>query len=109
MHWSPLIPLKGTLGALTLSLGLGAVAVGATACGEAERTFDCIDICGKYEECVDDDLDETSCIDQCEDQGDADPSFEQAASDCEECLDGRACAESAPCAPTCGPVVAGSI
>lgn len=78
-------------------------------CSEAERTYDCAQICEKYEECVDDELDNTDCIDSCEDQGDNDADFADMASDCEDCLDDTSCTEAAAkCTTTCAEVIASS-
>lgn len=84
-------------------------ALTAVGCGEAERTYDCIKICDKYAECIDDDINKSDCVDHCEDQGDADPDFAQQADDCEKCIDDESCtAATIECAGTCGPVVAAS-
>lgn len=79
------------------------------AADKAERTYDCVQICDKYADCYDDDLDKTECVDSCEANGDADPDFEEQASDCEECIDGSSCLEATvDCATQCGSVVAES-
>lgn len=79
-------------------------------CGEAERLYDCANICDNYADCIDDSLDKGDCTDRCEEQGDADPDFEQQASDCEDCLDDQSCADAAvECTTTCASVVSASI
>lgn len=73
------------------------------ACGaddEISRTVDCAEICSKYSECLTD-IDTTDCTDYCEDQADANESIEQAAADCEDCIDDRSCAEATQCIPSC--------
>lgn len=67
---------------------------------EAGRTVDCAQICSAYSECVTD-IDELSCASECEDKADADSSYQQSASACEVCLEGKACAEAEPCWASC--------
>ena len=82
-------------------------AVSVVGCGEAERTYDCAKICDKYAECFNDQLDNSECVDKCEDAGDRDDSFETKASKCEECLDdaGSCADKTLSCATQCGEVV----
>jgi hypothetical protein len=70
---------------------------------EIEGTADCTQICTRYASCVTD-VDETECIDECEDIADASEAGERSASDCEDCLDGKTCMEAASCWANC-PVV----
>ncbi|HSC89058.1 MAG TPA: hypothetical protein VLC09_17370 [Polyangiaceae bacterium] len=78
-------------------------------CSEAERTYDCAQICDNYATCLDSNLDKTDCVDQCEDKGEADPDFAAKASECEECLDDKDCASATlNCATKCAEVVAES-
>lgn len=98
--------LKTSFGLALVAL-LGALAM--TGCGEANRIYDCTKICDKYSECIDDDINKTECVDRCEDEGDADPDFEERADDCEKCLDDKSCTEATvECATTCAWVVAES-
>jgi|GEM_PF-618076 len=88
------------------ALGLSFYMVG---CGEAERTYECSQICGRYADCVDSKLDKSDCVDKCEDKGDANSEFEQKATDCENCLDDKSCTEAgASCTTKCAEVVAQS-
>lgn len=96
-----------TLGAS--ALGMAAVmltAANVTGCGS---TFDCAQICDNYETCVDSNLDESSCVDACENFADQSTVNEQLVEDCEDCLDNTACAESGPCAEFCDPVLDASL
>lgn len=82
-------------------------------CGDAadkvERTYDCAQICDKYADCYDDDLNKSECVDTCESKGDADPEFEAQASDCEACIDDSSCLEATiDCADDCANVVSES-
>ena len=63
---------------------------------EIEGTADCTQICSKYNECVSN-VDETGCIDLCEDTADESQAGEEAAEDCEDCLDGKTCQEAESC------------
>lgn len=76
---------------------------GLVACGddnEVDRTFDCGSICSRYSECVTD-IDVTECTDYCEDQAEANPNVEQAADECDDCIEGKSCAESSSCVADC--------
>jgi hypothetical protein len=78
-------------------------------CSEAEQIYDCTSVCEKYSECVDEDLDQSDCVDRCESNADADKDFEEQASDCEDCIDGESCVDAAvECTTTCAPVIAES-
>lgn len=70
---------------------------------EIEGTADCTQICTRYESCIGE-IDETECVDECEDIADATEAGEQSAKDCEDCLDGKSCAEAEGCWAGC-PVV----
>ena len=63
---------------------------------EIEGTADCSQICSKYNSCVSN-VDETGCIDLCEDAADETEAGENAAENCEDCLDGKTCEEAESC------------
>ena len=67
---------------------------------EIEGTADCTQICGKYNECVSD-VDESGCIDLCEDAADNSEAGENAAENCEDCLDGKTCEQAESCWAGC--------
>jgi hypothetical protein len=75
-----------------LLLALGSVA-GAAGCDDAaddiDQYTDCIDICGRYAECFDDDYDTDSCADRCEDMDHRNDSSD--VDRCENCLDEPSC------------------
>lgn len=71
---------------------------------EIEGTVDCTQICARYNTCVED-VDESDCIDLCEDTADNSQAGEEAASTCEDCLDGKTCEEAQSCWAGC-PVAA---
>lgn len=84
-------------------------ALAAVGCGEAERTYDCANICDTYSDCIDDGIDKSDCVDRCEDKGQADPDFAEQADECEKCIDDKSCTEaSVECATKCAGVVAES-
>ncbi len=77
------------------------LALGVAACGDntdeledeiADR-IDCAQLCAKYDECIED-IDISACTDACEEGADADSDYEQAAENCEECLDDQTCEEA---------------
>lgn len=96
---------------LLASAFLGCVALGGlSGCGEAEELYNCTRICETAGDCagmVGQDLDVTACINECEDESDVNPEFEQAAEACQECLEaGEECtAENIPCTDECATVV----
>lgn len=67
---------------------------------EAGRTVDCAQICSAYSECITD-IDVSSCTNECEDKADANSAYQRSASDCEACLEDKACAESESCWASC--------
>jgi hypothetical protein len=91
------------------TLLIAATTILTVGCSEAERTYDCAQICSKWADCHDEDLDETDCVDKCEDEGDADADFEMKANECEACLDDSSCTEATfECATDCAGVIAES-
>jgi hypothetical protein len=92
-------------------IGLGIVLLFPLACGddgnevqdEIEGTADCTQICSRYADCISD-IDETECVDECEDIADATEAGETSAENCEDCLDGKTCTEAESCWANC-PVV----
>jgi len=67
---------------------------------EIEGTVDCAAICNKYNTC-ESDVDETGCIDLCEDTADESEAGENAAEACEDCLDGKTCEQAESCWAGC--------
>lgn len=67
---------------------------------ELGRTVDCTKICSKYSECITD-LDVVSCASDCEDQADADSSYQESAAACTECTSDKTCKEAEPCWESC--------
>lgn len=67
---------------------------------EIEGTADCTQICSRYNTC-EANVDESGCIDLCEDAADKTEAGENAAEACEDCLDGKTCEESESCWANC--------
>jgi len=87
---------------LFVSLFTAAAALAATACTDKiEQAFDCHQICGRYDECVDESYDVDACVDRCEGHADDDEAYARKANACEACLDDRSCAQSFPCVDEC--------
>ena len=75
--------------------------LGILGCDDADQIVDCAQICDKYNDCIDNDIDRTQCIDQCEDKAEE---HDDAADDCENCLDGTTCVEATfQCGLQCAP------
>lgn len=84
-------------------LAMGATGIG---CGEADRTFDCQQVCNRYKECVDKDYDVGACRSRCGDNADDSASFEAKADACEDCLDNKSCTGAVfTCATECAGIV----
>jgi hypothetical protein len=97
--------MKKILMSLVASGSLLFAAASFTACGEADEAIDCAKICNKYAECVEEDYDETACIERCETKADEDENFAEATDDCESCIDERSCGESWVCIDECIAIV----
>jgi hypothetical protein len=71
--------LQRLLIACALAFGAAGVTVGCN--GPVERTIDCNDICGDYDECFSGEIDRSECVDHCNNQpaGQID--------ECDACLD----------------------
>lgn len=94
----------GFLSVLSLTTVLAATQPG---CDNVERIYNCAEICGQYDECVDDDLDNEECIDSCEQQASDSEAFEDKADACQECIDdNESCTASAfNCSTECAGIV----
>ena len=57
---------------------------------------DCVEICTRYSACITN-IDVTECADACEDRADADERIQEAAQNCEECLERGSCPETTQC------------
>jgi hypothetical protein len=86
--------------AAALAVFFGQLLFGCGDDNEVDRTFDCGSICARYSDCVTD-IDLTECTDHCEDEADRNPNIEQAVDACDDCIEGRSCAEAAECIPDC--------
>ncbi len=96
--------MKTALSSIFAALLLASISL--VGCSEAERTYDCAQICDNYATCLDSSLDKMACVNKCEDKGDGDDSFAKKASDCEDCLDDKDCAsQTLNCAAKCAEVV----
>lgn len=93
----------GLLSAFALTAAFAATAPG---CDNVERIYNCTEICGAYDECVDDDLDNEECVRSCEDRASESEAFEDQADDCQACIDDRSCVEAAfACGTECAGIV----
>lgn len=96
---------------MSVALSIALIAGLASGCGDEDpieelgQVADCAEICGRYDECITE-IDLTACTDACEDRIEVDSSVGAQANTCEDCLDGRSCAEieTAGCFDEC-PVV----
>jgi len=83
-------------------LGLFTTAALASCIGgpirDLDQAVDCDDVCDRYRTCFDSDYDTDACWNRCIDEVENDP---LRANQCDRCLDGKACAESAVCFDDC--------
>lgn len=94
-------------------LALGTVVIlGVSAgCGDditdpLTNAITCQDVCERYEDCLDEDYDVSSCRSRCEDAATDDEAWEDRLESCEACLDDRSCASAAvDCASECSGIV----
>lgn len=97
---------------IRLGLLLSALCLPFAACGdegpldEIDQVTDCLNICERYQDCVDSDVDLTACTDACEDLAEIDEETQLELDRCDDCLDDRSCQEidDAACFDNC-PVV----
>jgi hypothetical protein len=93
------------LAAIPLLL-VGSFGGAVVSCGEADRFFDCQDVCSRYKTCFDSTYDVGTCRSRCRDKAGADTNFEKRADDCENCIDDKSCSEATfKCATECAGVV----
>ncbi len=97
---------------IKLVLLLSAFCLPIAACGdegpleEIDQVKDCLEICDRYQECVDSSVDLTACADACEDLAEVEQETRIELDRCEDCLDDRSCQEieDAACFDNC-PIV----
>lgn len=58
---------------------------------DAEDVIDCLDVCDRYQECVDDDYDVDDCVDRCEDEADDSDTWRNRLRSCSDCINDRSC------------------
>ncbi|MEM9695388.1 MAG: hypothetical protein AAGA56_22785 [Myxococcota bacterium] len=91
---------------LGLGLGLCLLLLVPAACSdEIDAAADCLAICDKYSECVDD-IDTTACAEQCEAEADASDTYMAGVDRCDDCIDSGACMDLESCWSDCPPVAA---
>jgi hypothetical protein len=72
--------------ALTCAAAFGGC---SDAADDIDQYSDCIDICGRFQDCFDEDYDTDSCADRCEDMEHRNGTSN--VDECEECLDDQSC------------------
>jgi hypothetical protein len=88
--------------AITLLSLSALVSFGCKPIDDIDAAVDCNDICSRYRDCFDSNYDIASCHNRCDDAVNWNPGV---ANECDTCLDGRACAESAECIGDCHPII----
>jgi hypothetical protein len=79
--------------------------VGVGGCDEVQNTYNCADLCSRYEDCFDSSYDSLACTDRCEDLADESQNFDERANRCQNCLNQNACVEAAFSCPDCAGIV----
>lgn len=79
----------------SVACALGAVWL-ATACGddvidEITNRVTCADVCSRYRDCFQSDLDVRDCTERCEDEADASENHEERLERCDDCMDEESC------------------
>ncbi len=59
-----------------------------------KNTVTCADVCSRYQDCIDDEVDVGDCTSKCEDEATEDESVEDRLEGCETCLDDKSCSDS---------------
>jgi hypothetical protein len=93
--------------AMFLGAALAAVVgfVGAGGCDEVQNTWNCSDLCNRYQDCFDRAYDTGACTDRCEDLADANQNLDVRANNCQNCLNDNSCAGAAFNCPDCAGIV----
>jgi hypothetical protein len=92
------------LAALTLFAAL--TSFGTIACDKVDEAFDCQQVCTRYRDCYDSGYDVSGCESRCRTNAANDPSVQQAADTCDNCIGDKSCASATfNCAGSCGTIV----
>jgi len=102
-----LVCMKKKAVAMFLGAALAAVVsfVGAGGCDEVQNTWNCSDLCNRYQDCFDTAYDTGACTDRCEDLADANQNIDERANNCQNCLNDNSCAGAAFNCPDCAGIV----
>ena len=79
--------------------------VGAGGCDEIQNTYNCSDLCNRYQDCFNQNYDTFTCTDRCEDLADESQNFDERANECQNCLNQHSCAGAALSCPSCAGIV----
>ena len=91
-----------------LPLGFAAsFAFGFVGCGEADKVFDCHNICDDYKRCYDANFDVGACRSECKREADNSANFESRADGCSSCINNQASctAKTFNCATQCAGII----
>jgi hypothetical protein len=99
--------MKKKAAAMFLGAALAAVVsfVGAGGCDEVQNTFNCADLCNRYQDCFDSAYDTGACTDRCEDLADANQNLDERANRCQNCMNDNSCAAASFNCPDCAGIV----
>ncbi len=79
----------------------GTAIVGVSGCGAIEEAFDCDAICVEFQRCIEPNLHQRTCRDNCFDAIDRNSYLRNDADLCASCIAGRTCGEVATECLTC--------
>lgn len=75
-------------------LALGALASFTGCSDDVEDVVDCVTVCHRYKDCIDDNYEVDACIDRCEEAADDSEARRRRLRECSDCIDDRSCASA---------------
>ena len=79
--------------------------VGAGGCDEVQNSYNCSDLCNRYQDCFDSAYDTSACTTRCENLAGVGQNFHDRANACQNCLNDNSCAGATYSRPDCAGIV----
>jgi hypothetical protein len=99
--------MKRKVTVMFLGAALAAIVsfVGAGGCDDVQNSFNCNDLCDRYQSCFDSSYDTGACADRCENLADDSQNFDDRANRCQDCLNQNSCVAATFNCPDCAGIV----
>jgi len=90
-----------------MGIVLGLSVTGCSAADQVENKITCADVCKRYKDCFNANYDTGACSKQCESQANSSADKDHRLTQCNACIDDKACAAAVfTCATDCAGVIA---